>query len=91
MSDNAALEQVVMKRYGTGVEHGELCEVVAIINEPAYELRTVEGQEFSWCQSLTRPATDGETIDFWRSRARRAERELESARRALADADNSKE
>lgn len=66
--------KIVVKRYGTGDERGELCEVVFTINQPVYQLRTPEsGELFTWCQSLTRPATPEEQIEYWRRRALAAE------------------
>ena len=67
------LGTIVVKRYGTGDEHGELAEVVSIINSPTYELKDTSGNIYTWVQNITRPATVEETIAYWRERARRAE------------------
>lgn len=67
------LGAIVMKRYGTGTENGELCEIVSALDEPSFSLRDTSGHEFTWAQSLTRDATDGERVEYWKRRALRAE------------------
>lgn len=66
------LGQIVMQRFGTGNE-GALCEVKSSCDAPTFSLVTNLGHEFTWRQDLTRPATEAETILYWKNRAIEAE------------------
>jgi hypothetical protein len=75
--DIERLGQVVVKRYGTGRENPrETAEIVAICDAPSFILVTTEGERYNWRQDLTRPATEAETINYWKRRAESAERTL---------------
>ncbi len=76
---SAELGSVVVKRYGTGHEDGELAEVVAVINLPTYELKDADGRRYTWVQNITRPATPDETTAYWQERARKAEEKLRAS------------
>lgn len=73
MSNLDLLGTVVMKRYGTGEIGKEACEVLSSLEEPSFQLVSVEGESFTWAQSLTRPATPEEAIEYWKARTRYAE------------------
>ena len=67
------LETVVMKRYGTDTEQGELALIVGACDAPTFNLLRLDGQRFHWRQDLTRPATPEETAEYWKQRALIAE------------------
>ncbi|GEM_PF-5869265 len=48
---------------------GKLCEVRSMLNLPSAELVDEDGHSFHWAQSLTRPATNEETVSFWKNQA----------------------
>ena len=60
---------------------GNFCEVVSICNEPTYQLRDSNGHHFHWAQSLTRPASEQETIEYWKNRAIIAEEKNQAPKR----------
>jgi hypothetical protein len=64
---------IVMKRYGTGTESGELGEVAGMYSEPTACLVAPDGHKYWWAQSLTRPATPDEVVHYWKARALKAE------------------
>lgn len=80
MSENDDIERlghVVVKRYSTGDENPhETAGIVGICNVPSFSLIDTEGERYDWRQDLTRPATETETINYWKRRAESAERTL---------------
>ena len=64
---------------------GEFAEIVGAYSEPTYILKDVFGDEITWVQSLTRPASPAETIAYWEDRAKRAEERLASRRTVVVE------
>ncbi|WP_422346978.1 hypothetical protein [Stenotrophomonas sp. DR009] len=61
---------------------GAVCfigEVEGRIDEPCYLIRH-EGRQQAWIRRLTREATTEETIEYWKRRALRAEKETDDGR-----------
>lgn len=54
-------------------------EVEGRIEEPCYLIRH-DGRQQAWIQRLTREATAEETIEYWKKRALRAEKETDDGR-----------
>jgi hypothetical protein len=63
---------------------GEFAEVKSALDEPSFGLVDIDGHEYTSAQSLTRLATVGEELAYWRERAKAAERRSEEARHADA-------
>lgn len=55
---------------------GRAALIVSICDAPTYGLIAADGTRFHWRQDLTRPATEEETVEYWRRRAERAEERL---------------
>lgn len=71
--------RIVVAFYGDGgIKY--MSEVVGYMIEPTYVLRSPEGRLEHWAKSLVREATTEETIDYWKQRALRAEKETDDGR-----------
>ncbi|WP_288432799.1 hypothetical protein [uncultured Stenotrophomonas sp.] len=79
MIENTAISGKLAVAVTTDGEPCFIGEVEGRIEEPCYLIRH-DGRQQAWIQRLTREATAEETIDYWKQRALRAEKETDDGR-----------
>jgi hypothetical protein len=77
--ENSAISGKLAVAFATDGAACFIGEIEGRIEEPCYLIRH-DGRQQAWIQRLTREATAEETIDYWKQRALRAEKETDDGR-----------